>query len=67
MIVVVTGFIPLSSLSIVSAIVIWESSQWLRKNIVQEYRLKEFQESMDRWTDGCNKTEITLKLLNTIQ
>ena len=29
-----TGFIPLSMLSIVSAMVMWESSQWLGKNIV---------------------------------
>ena len=34
MIVTWTGFIPLSLLS-VSTIVIWESSQWLGKNIVQ--------------------------------
>ena len=35
MIVVATGFIPLSLLSIVSTLVMWESSQWLGKNIVQ--------------------------------
>ena len=37
MIFIATGFIPLSplSLSIVSTMVIWESSQWLGKNIVQ--------------------------------
>ena len=34
MIVIATGFIPLSLLSIVSTMVVWESSQWLRKNIV---------------------------------
>ena len=47
MIVIATGFIPLSPLSIVSVIVMWEISQWLGKNIVR----KEFQESMDRCTD----------------
>ena len=35
MIVIATGFISLSLLSIVSTMVIWESSQWLGKNIVQ--------------------------------
>ena len=34
MIVIVTGFIPLSLLSIVSTFVMWESSHWLGKNIV---------------------------------
>ena len=29
------GFIPLSSLSIVSTMVLWESSQWLGMNIVR--------------------------------
>ena len=32
MIVNATGFIPLSSLSVVSTMVMWESSQWLGKN-----------------------------------
>ena len=35
MIVTATGFIPLSQLSIVLTVVMWESSQWLGKNIVQ--------------------------------
>ena len=35
MIAIVTGFIPLSALSIVSVIVMWKCSQWLGKNIVQ--------------------------------
>ena len=35
MIVTATGFIPLSSLSVVSTMVMWESSQWLGKNIVR--------------------------------
>ena len=34
MIVIATGFIPLSPLSVVSTMIIWESSQWLEKNIV---------------------------------
>ena len=33
--VVATGFIPLSPWSVVSTMVMWESSQWLGKNIVQ--------------------------------
>ena len=35
MIVIATGFIPLSPLSVVLTMVMWESSQWLGKNIVQ--------------------------------
>ena len=35
MIVIVTGFISLSQLSVVSTIVKWESSQWLGKNIMR--------------------------------
>ena len=34
-IVIATGFILLSPLSIVLTLVMWESSQWLGKNIVQ--------------------------------
>ena len=34
MIVIVTGFISLLLLSVVSTMVMWESSQWLGKNIV---------------------------------
>ena len=34
MIVIVTGFIPLSLLSVISSMVMWESSYWLGKNIV---------------------------------
>ena len=34
MIVIATGFIPLSPLSVVSTVVKWESSQWLGMNIV---------------------------------
>ena len=32
---IATGFISLSPLSIISTVVIWESSQWLGKNIVR--------------------------------
>ena len=32
MIVIATGIIPLSPLPVVSAMVMWESSQWLTKN-----------------------------------
>ena len=35
MIAIATRFIPLSYLSIVSTMTMWESSQWLGKNIVQ--------------------------------
>ena len=35
MIVIATGFIPLSVLSVVLTMVMWKSSQWLGKNIVQ--------------------------------
>ena len=45
----VTGFIPRSSLSIVSTMVMWETSQW--KEYCAECWLKELQESMDRCTD----------------
>ena len=34
MIVIWTGFISLSPMSVVSTMVMWESSQWLGKNIV---------------------------------
>ena len=35
MIVIATGFILLSPLSVVSAMVMWERRQWLGKNIVR--------------------------------
>ena len=34
MIAIATGFIPLSPLSVVLTMVMWESSQWLGKNIL---------------------------------
>ena len=33
--VIATGFIPLSPLPVVSTMIMWESSQWLEKNIVR--------------------------------
>ena len=50
MIVIATEFIPLSPLSIVSTMVMWESSQWLVKNIVRSTSLKELKESTGRCT-----------------
>ena len=35
MIVIATGFVPLSPLSVISAMVMWESRQWLGKNIMR--------------------------------
>ena len=60
MIVIATGLIPLSPLSIVSTLVMWERSHWLGK-ICSGCRLKEFQESMDRCTGPRDITEIPLK------
>ena len=39
---IATGFIPLTPLSTVSTMVIWESSQWLRKPIVLSTGKKNF-------------------------
>ena len=62
MIVIATGFIPLSSLYVVSTMVIRESSQWL------ERKLKELKKSMNWCTDHRDITEILLKVVsNTIQ
>ena len=61
MIVIATGFIPLSLLSIISIMITWENSQLIWKEYCVEYWLKELQESMDRWTGCCNMTEILLK------
>ena len=58
MIVIATGFIPLSLLTVVSTMAMWESSQWLGKNIVQ---VKKLQESMGRCTRRHNTTKIFLK------
>ena len=40
MIVIAKGLIPLSSLSIVSRMVMWESRQWLGKNIIKSTQIK---------------------------
>ena len=56
-----TGNIPLSSLSFVSTLVMWEGSKWLGKNIVK-YWFKE----LVHWP--LEMTEILMKIvLNTIQ
>ena len=62
MIVISTGFLPFSPLSVFSAMVMWKSSQWLEKNIVP---LKELQDSMDRCTGRRDKTETLLKMTLT--
>ena len=51
MIVITIGFILLSPLSVVSTMVMWESSHWLGKNMVPSTGSKELQEGMDRCTD----------------
>ena len=67
MIVIATGFILLSHHCPLSQhLVMWESSQWLRKNIVQNTGKKEILEGIDRCTGSCGITKITLKTaLNT--
>ena len=40
------------SLTTVSVVVMWESSQWLEKNIVQFIGKKKFQESKDMRASG---------------
>ena len=40
MIVIATGFIPFSPLSVVSTMVMWESSQWIGNNFVRSTGLK---------------------------
>ena len=49
MIIMATGFIPLSPLSIVSTMVMWESNQWLGKNVVRSTGKKI---SGKAWIDG---------------
>ena len=66
MIVIATGFIPFSQLSIVLTMIVWESSQWLE--YCAEYWLIELQKSMGRCNGWHDITEILLKTaLNTIQ
>ena len=57
LIVIATGFIPLSPLSIISTMVMWESSQWLGKNIVPSTGKKNCRKA---WV-GTLASEIWLK------
>ena len=56
--------IPLSPLVVLSKIVMWESSQWLRKNIVQTVwlLLEDLQESMDRCTNHHDKINVEISI-----
>ena len=45
MIVTATGFISPSPLSVVLTLNMWESSQWLEKNIVRSTGLKNFRKA----------------------
>ena len=66
MIVIATGLIPLSLLSIVSTMLMWESSQLLGRNIV--WRTDKKNSNMDRCIGSRDITEILLKTaLNTMQ
>ena len=56
MIVIATGFIPLSPMSIVLEMVMWKSNKWLGKNIVHEKKKKKIPASMDRCTGRRNIT-----------
>ena len=69
MIVIATGFIPLSLLSVVSTMVIHVGKQSVAwKEYCAEYWLKEFQKNMARCTGRRDITEIRLKTaLNTMQ
>ena len=61
-------FIPLSPLSVVSTMVMWESNQRLGKNSVQSTGYLKIQESVGSCTGRRDITEIYLKTaLNTIQ
>ena len=68
MIVIGTGFIPLSPLPVVFYNGYVGKQPVARIEYCAEYWLKEGQESMDRCTVHCDMTEILLKTeLNTIQ
>ena len=41
---------------------VWENSQWLRKNIMFNTGNKELHESMDRYTDWHDITEVMVKI-----
>ena len=66
MIIIATGFIALLTLSIISMMVIWESSQWLGQNIMQSTVKKERLESIDRCPNNRNITEMMLKAALTL-
>ena len=66
MILIATGFISLSPLSVVTTMVMWGSSQWLEKNIVRstgflKKKKKKLQETTDRCIGRRDITEILLK------
>ena len=63
MIVILTGFISLSPLSITFTIVMWESSQLTGKSIVQSAGYQEPQKSMDRCTGHYDISAITMKIV----
>ena len=68
MIVIATEYIPLSPLSVVSAMVILGKQPVDWKKFCADYWLKELQESMDRCTGRRDITEILSKTaLNTVQ
>ena len=56
--VIETSFIPLSLLTIVLMMVIWENRQWVGKNISRNTDEKKLQESMDRYTGHRGKMKI---------
>ena len=66
LIIVATRYIPLQPLTIVSIMVMWESSQWLEKKCAEYWR-KRLKENMDRYIGRRDISEIMLKTaLNTI-
>ena len=69
MIVIGTWFIPLSPLSIVSTMVMWESSQWLGKNIVWSTGKKNSRKARIGALVATIKLKCSWKrhLINTIQ
>ena len=55
------SFLTIDNSNCKRTVSIWESSQWLGKNIVWNTGKKEFQESTDRCTGHHDATEIMLK------
>ena len=60
--IIAKGFIPLSPLTILSLLVMWESNRWLGKYIAWSTGKKELQENMNRCTHHCEMTETMLKM-----